>query len=147
MPRPHARVAGSGGGRRKPLTIRWSGTIITRLLFRVDCLPEADSFCSRCERPTLAGVALAERVEPSARAAWLLTGTVLLLFGIVPRFAVAITWVALLYVQLIGEVLGPILLGPTYRYSAEADAARSASALFFDGGIFSSTSIPGKLSS
>ncbi len=52
-----------------------------------------------------------------APAAWVLIGAALLLFGIVPRWAVAMTWVALLYVQLIGEVLGPILLGPTYRYS------------------------------
>lgn len=52
-----------------------------------------------------------------APAAWVLTGTALLLFGIVPRFAVAMTWVVVLYVQLIGEVLGPILLGPMYRYS------------------------------
>jgi putative exporter of polyketide antibiotics len=51
-----------------------------------------------------------------APAAWVLIGVALLLFGIAPRFAVAMTWVALLYVQLIGEVLGPILLGPTYRY-------------------------------
>ncbi len=52
-----------------------------------------------------------------APAAWVLIGVALLLFGIVPRFAVAMTWVALLYVQLIGEVLGPIVLGPAYRYS------------------------------
>ncbi len=51
-----------------------------------------------------------------APAAWVLIGVAQLLFGIVPRFAVATTWVALLYVQLIGEVLGPVLLGPTYRY-------------------------------
>lgn len=42
-----------------------------------------------------------------APAAWVLIGAALLLFGIVPRFAVAMTWVALLYVQLIGEVLFP----------------------------------------
>ncbi|WP_242527401.1 ABC transporter permease [Ktedonosporobacter rubrisoli] len=52
-----------------------------------------------------------------APAAWVLIGAALLLFGIVPRFAVAMTWVVVLYVQLIGEVLGPIFLGPTYRYS------------------------------
>lgn len=52
-----------------------------------------------------------------APAAWVLIGAALLLFGIVPRFAVAMTWVALLYLQLIGEVLGPIVLGPAYRYS------------------------------
>lgn len=50
-------------------------------------------------------------------AAWVLSGVAVLLFGIFPRFAVAITWVVVLYVLLIGEVLGPILLGPAYSYS------------------------------
>jgi ABC-2 type transport system permease protein len=52
-----------------------------------------------------------------APAAWLITGAALLLFGIMPRFVVAMIWVVVLYVQLIGEVLGPILLGSMYRYS------------------------------
>lgn len=52
-----------------------------------------------------------------APAAWVLIGAALLLFGIVPRFVGAMTWVVVVYVQLIGEVLGPILLGPAYRYS------------------------------
>jgi ABC-2 type transport system permease protein len=49
-------------------------------------------------------------------AAWLLAGIALLLFGALPRYAVAIAWAVLLYVQLIGEVLGPVFLGPAYSY-------------------------------
>lgn len=49
-------------------------------------------------------------------AAWILGGAALLFFGALPRFAAALTWAALLYVQLIGEVLGPIFFGQSYRY-------------------------------
>jgi len=49
-------------------------------------------------------------------AVWLLAGIAVLLFGCLPRFAAAITWVVLLYVQLIGEFLGPVLIGSAYRY-------------------------------
>jgi ABC-2 type transport system permease protein len=49
-------------------------------------------------------------------AAWLLAGIALLLFGALPRYATGIAWAVLLYVQLIGEVLGPVFLGPAYSY-------------------------------
>jgi polyether ionophore transport system permease protein len=49
-------------------------------------------------------------------AAWLLGGLAMLLIGAVPRHAVVIAWAALLYVQLIGEVFGPVFLGPAYSY-------------------------------
>jgi ABC-2 type transport system permease protein len=59
---------------------------------------------------TLLGVLL------EAPAAWVLGGLAMFVFGTLPRFAGAITWAALIYVQLIGEVLGPIILGSTYRF-------------------------------
>jgi ABC-2 type transport system permease protein len=50
---------------------------------------------------------------PAAR---VLGDVALLLIGVAPRYAVAIAWAALLYEQLIGEVLGPVFLGPAYSY-------------------------------
>jgi ABC-2 type transport system permease protein len=64
--------------------------------------------------PTLSRTLLGVLLE--APAAWVLGGLAMFVFGTLPRFAGAITWAALIYVQLIGEVLGPIILGSTYRF-------------------------------
>jgi ABC-2 type transport system permease protein len=49
-------------------------------------------------------------------AAGVLGGLAVLLVGVIPRYAIGLAWAALLYVQLIGEVVGPVLLGPAYSY-------------------------------
>ncbi|MEU8359791.1 hypothetical protein AB0C27_27605 [Nonomuraea sp. NPDC048882] len=42
-------------------------------------------------------------------ATWVLAGMGVLTFGLLPRAAAAISWVAFLFLNLFGEVLGPIL--------------------------------------
>lgn len=50
-------------------------------------------------------------------AAWVIGACTIFLFGVLPRLVVILTWALALYVQLIGEVFGPVFLGPLYNYT------------------------------
>jgi len=48
-------------------------------------------------------------------AAWVVGGLAVLLFGTLPRFAVAMSWAAFIYLNFVGELFGPILFGASYQ--------------------------------
>lgn len=48
-------------------------------------------------------------------AAWTVGGLTVLLFGVAPRVAVAMSWAVFIYINFVGELFGPILFGASYQ--------------------------------